>query len=182
MTIEPITHIIDYLDKDYNPTTEDNAHFVSEIFFNENGNIKEKTISYVISGEKESFCSKCGEAVNISGPHSVPDLDKKKKKKFEFIEALDDTWREIEHYLMEDATNSGQKSDTVGNPEFRGFTHSSSFVGNVLWDRESSEMDIILNGKTYHFCRVSERLFDAFEGANSKGEFFNREIKTLHDC
>lgn len=83
---------------------------------------------------------------------------------------------------MEDATNSGQKSDTVGNPEFRGFTHSSSFVGNVLWDRESSEMDIILNGKTYHFCRVSERLFDAFKGANSKGEFFNREIKTLHDC
>ena len=132
--------------------------------------------------QKESVCPKCGEQVTLVGPHSVPDLDKKKKKKFEFIEALDDTWREIEHYLMEDATNSGQKSDTVGNPEFRSFTHSSSFVGNVLWDRESSEMDIILNGKTYHFCRVSERLFDAFEGANSKGEFFNREIKTLHDC
>jgi len=83
---------------------------------------------------------------------------------------------------MEDAANSGQKSDTVGNPEFRAFTHSSSFVGNVLWDRESREMDIILNDKTYHFCRVSERLFDSFEGANSKGAFFNREIKTLHDC
>jgi len=43
-------------------------------------------------------------------------------------------------------------------------------------------MEIILNGKTYNFCNVSERLFDAFEGAASKGEFFNREIKRLHDC
>ena len=24
--------------------------------------------------------------------------------------------------------------------------------------------------------------FDSFEGAGSKGAFFNREIKTLHDC
>jgi len=43
-------------------------------------------------------------------------------------------------------------------------------------------MEIILNGKTYEFCGVSERLFDSFEGASSKGAFFNREIKTLHDC
>tara|TARA_R110000765_G_scaffold384517_1_gene476221 strand:- start:365 stop:916 length:552 start_codon:yes stop_codon:yes gene_type:complete len=183
MTIEPITHIIDYLDKDYNPTTEDNAHFVSEIFFDENGNIKEKTISYVISGEKEST-----EDVALSGDHSRADVGKKKKKiakvprGFEFNETLDDHWKEVEHYLMEDSTNSGQKSDTVGNPEFKAFTHSSSFVGNVLWDRESREMDILLNGNKYHFCRVSERLFDSFEGAGSKGAFFNREIKTLHDC
>jgi len=43
-------------------------------------------------------------------------------------------------------------------------------------------MEIILNGKTYEFCNVSERLYDSFEGANSKGAFFNREIRTLHDC
>ena len=43
-------------------------------------------------------------------------------------------------------------------------------------------MNIILNGSTYSFCNVSERLFDSFEGADSKGAFFNREIKTLHDC
>jgi len=43
-------------------------------------------------------------------------------------------------------------------------------------------MEIILNGKTYDFCNVPERKFDAFEGADSKGAFFNREIKTLHDC
>ena len=102
---------------------------------------------------------------------------KKKKRHFEFVETTNDDWK-----LVEDALNTKQKSDTVGNPEFRAFTHSSSFVGNVLWDRESREMNIILNGKTYHFCNVSERLFDSFEGASSKGAFFNREIKTLHDC
>ena len=90
---------------------------------------------------------------------------------------------DIKQQISDNPTSIGQqKSDTVGNPEFKAFTHSSSFVGNVLWDRESSEMDILLNGKTYHFCRVSERLFDSFEGASSKGAFFNREIKTLHDC
>lgn len=90
---------------------------------------------------------------------------------------------DIKQQISDNPTSIGQqKSDTVGNPEFRAFTHSSSFVGNVLWDRESREMDIILNGNTYHFCRVSERLFDSFEGAASKGAFFNREIKTLHDC
>jgi len=138
--------------------------------------------------EKESKCPDCGEDVALSGDHGRADVGKKKKKivkvprGFEFNETLDDHWKEVEHYLMEDSTNSGQKSDTVGNPEFKAFTHSSSFVGNVLWDRESREMDILLNGNKYHFCRVSERLFDSFEGAGSKGAFFNREIKTLHDC
>ena len=122
------------------------------------------------------------EDVALSGDHSRADIGKKKKKRFEFKEESNNDWKELEHYLLEDSTNSGQKSDTVGNPEFRSFTHSSSFVGNVLWDRESREMDILLNGNKYHFCRVSERLFDSFEGAGSKGAFFNREIKTLHDC
>jgi hypothetical protein len=132
----------------------------------------------------ESLCPNCGEpkeAVDLVGIHPTAQV-KKKKRHFEFKEASNDDWKEYEHYLYEDATKSGQKSDTVGNPEFRSFTHSSSFVGNVLWDRESREMDIILNGKKYHFCNVSERLFDAFEGADSKGAFFNREIKSLHDC
>jgi hypothetical protein len=131
--------------------------------------------------DKEQTIFAQNEAVDLVGPQStIP--NKKKKKRFEFKEESSDEWKELEHYLYEDATNSGQKSDTVGNPEFKAFTHSSSFVGNVLWDRESREMDIILNNKTYHFCNVSERLFDSFEGSSSKGAFFNREIKTLHDC
>lgn len=43
-------------------------------------------------------------------------------------------------------------------------------------------MTVILNGQEYDFCGVPERKYDAFEGADSKGEYFNREIKTQHDC
>ena len=109
------------------------------------------------------------EDVALSGDHSRADIKKKKIAKvprgFEFKETLDEHWLNI-----------------IQEVRFRAFTHSSSFVGNVIWDRESRQMNIILNGKTYSFCRVSERLFDSFEGASSKGAFFNREIKTLHDC
>ena len=67
-------------------------------------------------------------------------------------------------------------------PRYRAFTHSSSFVGNVRYDRDMQRMTAILSGKEYTFCNVPERKFDAFEGANSKGAYFNREIKSLHDC
>jgi hypothetical protein len=68
------------------------------------------------------------------------------------------------------------------DPRFKAFTHSSSFVGNVKYDQDEQSMEIILNGKTYDFCNVEERLFDSFSGAGSKGAFFNREIKSLHNC
>jgi len=84
---------------------------------------------------------------------------------FEFKEALDEHWESL-----------------IQEVRFKAFTHSSSFVGNVKYDQDNQSMEIILNGKTYDFCNVSERLYDSFEGANSKGAFFNREIRTLHDC
>lgn len=65
---------------------------------------------------------------------------------------------------------------------FRAFTHSSSFVGNVRYDQDLQQMVIILNGKEYTFCNVPERVFDAFSGANSKGAFFNRNIKGQYNC
>ena len=105
------------------------------------------------------------EDVALSGDHSRADIGKKKKKRFEFNEALDEHWIKL-----------------IQEVRYRAFTHSSSFVGNVKYDQDEQSMEVILNGKTYDFCNVSERLFDAFEGADSKGAFFNREIKTLHDC
>jgi len=84
---------------------------------------------------------------------------------FTFNETLDEHWKIV-----------------IQEVRFRAFTHSSSFVGNVKYDQDNQSMEIILNGKTYNFCQVEERLFDAFEGSPSKGEFFNREIKRLHDC
>jgi len=65
---------------------------------------------------------------------------------------------------------------------FTAFTHSSSFVGNVLWDSESLQMEIILNGKTYRFCGVTGRTFEGFRGANSKGAYFARNIRGQFNC
>lgn len=87
------------------------------------------------------------------------------QKTFEFKEKHDKFWSAI-----------------TNNPRYTAFTHSSSFVGNVLYDRDTSGMSMILNGTTYDFCNVPERIYDAFEGANSKGAFFNRIIKTQFDC
>ena len=62
------------------------------------------------------------------------------------------------------------------------FNQASSFVGEVNYFPEDLSMEVLLNGKLYAICNVSERLYDSFKGAGSKGAFFNREIKTLHDC
>ena len=111
------------------------------------------------------------EDVALSGDHSRADIDKKKKKiakvpnGFEFKEALDEHWLNI-----------------IQEVRFRAFTHTSSFVGNVRYDQDLQEMTIILNGKEYNFCNVPERKFEAFRGADSKGAYFNRNIRTLHDC
>jgi len=73
-------------------------------------------------------------------------------------------------------------ADVIQEAQFRAFTHSSTFVGNVLYDDESKHMQIILNGKTYDFCGVASRTYDSFEGASSKGAFFNRNIKGQFNC
>ena len=105
-----------------------------------------------------------GEQVSFSGPTARPQI-KKKKREFSFKEELDEHWAQI-----------------IQEVRFRAFTHSSSFVGNVKYDQDNQTMEIILNGTTYEFCNVAERIFDGFEGANSKGAFFNRNIKTQFDC
>ena len=73
-------------------------------------------------------------------------------------------------------------NEQTDDPTLRAFTGSSSFVGNVRYNRETQGMRILLNGIPYNFCNVPERIFDAFEGADSKGAFFNRNIKTQFDC
>jgi len=74
------------------------------------------------------------------------------------------------------------KNFVKGEQRLRAFTASSSFVGNVRYDQEEQSMRILLNGIPYQFCNVPQRIFDSFEGANSKGAFFNRNIKTQFDC
>jgi len=66
--------------------------------------------------------------------------------------------------------------------KFKAFTHSSSFVGNVRYDQDEQSMRILLNGTPYKFCGVPERTFDSFQGADSKGAFFARNIKGQFNC
>ena len=64
----------------------------------------------------------------------------------------------------------------------RAFTHSSSFVGNVRYNPQNQTMRVMMNGKGYGFCGVPERVFDSWEGANSKGEYWWRNIKDRYNC
>jgi len=72
--------------------------------------------------------------------------------------------------------------ETTNDEQLRAFTHSSSFVGNVWFNPEDQSMRILLNGIAYEFCSVPERIFDAFEGADSKGAYFGRNIKGQFNC
>ena len=104
--------------------------------------------------------------MDLGGDWSHADIKKKKKKikQFEFKESASE-WQ-----------------DVIKEQRYKAFTHTSSFVGNVRYDQELQEMSVILNGQEYSFCNVPERKYDAWEGADSKGEYFNRNIKTQHDC
>ena len=99
------------------------------------------------------------EDLTITGTNTHPAFFNKKKKKKEFL-----------------------VNETVTDEAFIAFTHSSSFVGNVRYDDDTSEMRILLNEKAYTFCNVPQRTYDSFEGAGSKGAFFARNIKGQFDC
>jgi hypothetical protein len=73
-------------------------------------------------------------------------------------------------------------NDTLSEADFDSFNNSSSFVGTVTYDRDTSNMSIILNGKTYDFCNVPARKFEGMKGASSQGAYFNREIKEQYNC
>lgn len=72
--------------------------------------------------------------------------------------------------------------DDLEDPNLKAFTGSSSFVGNVRYDSANQSLKVKLNGKTYNFCDVPERVYDAFEGSTSKGKYFNNSIKTQFNC
>ena len=100
-----------------------------------------------------------------SSPEIHIHLDMADPDEFKFDETIDDGWREV-----------------VSSPRFEAFTNSSSFVGNVRYDRDTNQMTMILNGKEYDFCDVPERKFDSLKGSTSMGKAFNDTIKGQHDC
>jgi hypothetical protein len=75
-----------------------------------------------------------------------------------------------------------EPNDLKVEEAFQAFTHSSSFVGNVRYDPDTQKMHVLLNGKGYDLCGISQREYDAFEGATSKGSYFNRILKGNKNC
>ena len=62
------------------------------------------------------------------------------------------------------------------------FTQPSSFVGTVTYTIDLQTMEIELNGRIYNYCRIPRRIFESFQGAPSKGKFYNRSIKGQFLC
>ena len=62
------------------------------------------------------------------------------------------------------------------------FSHSSSFVGQVVYEKATKEMLIVLGDSTYNFCKVPRAIYDGFRKAGSKGKYFNEVIKGAWDC
>ena len=66
--------------------------------------------------------------------------------------------------------------------KFLQFDQSSSFVGNVVYEKATEEMLIVLGDRIYNFCRVPRSIYNGFRRASSKGKYFNSFIKGLWDC
>jgi len=62
------------------------------------------------------------------------------------------------------------------------FDQPSSFVGNVVYEKETEELLIVLGDRIYNFCSVPRQIYDGFQRASSKGKYFNTFIKGLWDC
>lgn len=101
----------------------------------------------------------------------------------------------VKHLLLQALNLEPHVSFTINEPasqwiksglddenRIKSFEHSSSFVGTVTYFSDDSTMTIELNGKSYVFCNISERIFDSFRGSPSKGAYFSRNIRGQFDC
>ena len=89
---------------------------------------------------------------------------------------------QTDSFTINEPASQWIKSGLDNEDREKSFEHSSSFIGEVIYTAESQTMTIILNGKLYGFCNISERIFDSFKGAASKGAYFSRNISEQFDC
>jgi hypothetical protein len=87
----------------------------------------------------------------------------------------------VETFAFED-TNIPAVGDPINFDREPTFQNPSSFVGLVTYFPDTQDMIVVLNGKPYNYCNVSQRIFDAFKGAGSPGAYYNREIKGILVC
>lgn len=54
----------------------------------------------------------------------------------------------------------------------------SSNVSKIGYEKSSSTLEVeFKNGGTYHYYDVPEHIWEAFKGANSKGQFIHQNLK-----
>lgn len=113
-------------------------------------------------------------------PHTSIQMDR--QIKLEKLKILKELVEEISGLNKPSPWREFAVNETVNVEEFVAFTHTSSWIGNVRYNTETQELRILMNGKAYNHCNVPRRVFDAFEGAISKGEYWWRSIREQYDC
>ena len=61
-------------------------------------------------------------------------------------------------------------------------TSSSSLVSGACYDRPNEYLVIGLEGTNYHYCRLSEPVWDSFTAASSFGSYYRTNIMGSYDC
>jgi hypothetical protein len=59
---------------------------------------------------------------------------------------------------------------------------SSSFIKRLCYDQKRQYMILRLNNTYYHYCGIKQTDISNFLEAESKGVFYNTNIKGLFDC
>ena len=110
--------------------------------------------------------------------HNAADKFTFKEDKTVWTGAFEDLNRRLDK--LQD--NIERFEDQLEEPRERQFDQPSTFVGTVIYSPDLSVMSIELNGRTYGYCGVPQRVFDSFKGAFSKGQFYNSAIKGNYQC
>jgi hypothetical protein len=74
------------------------------------------------------------------------------------------------------------RPDPVNLKHFECTDTVSSFVNQVCYDNKRRYLIILLNSTRYHWCDVGEETVKALLAAESKGRYFNNNIKGRFDC
>lgn len=59
---------------------------------------------------------------------------------------------------------------------------ASSFLHEVCYDKKNQYLVMLLNTTRYHWCSVDEGTVNSLLAADSKGRYFNANIKGRFDC
>lgn len=58
----------------------------------------------------------------------------------------------------------------------------SSFVHRICFKQNDNYLVVLLNDTYYHYCGISNELFNQWISSQSKGRFYNAAIKGKYHC